>query len=157
MSVYTDRKGRTYPLDQSKNRRSRSGAFIICIHQGHILFVEETHGLGTPNLPGGGIDPGETALDSVKRELTEETGLKLPENIPITEAAQRNALYFADDEKEFWDYSQTYYIADNNLTDLFFTGQRPAPNNGKIFWIAQKDLDRTPIHAIHKQAIKDIL
>lgn len=47
--------------------------------QGRVLFVAQTRGpfAGHWLLPGGGIDPGESAVDAVVREFREETGLTI--------------------------------------------------------------------------------
>ncbi len=58
--------------------RVRARACGICIHRGEILLVKHT-GLGPEGVlwapPGGGIEFGESAEDSLKREFKEETGL----------------------------------------------------------------------------------
>jgi len=47
--------------------------------QGRVLFVAQQSGPFGGNwlLPGGGVEPGESALDAVVREIREETGLTL--------------------------------------------------------------------------------
>lgn len=43
----------------------------------YVLLVERADGLGWA-MPGGGVDPGESAFYAAWRELREETGLELP-------------------------------------------------------------------------------
>lgn len=52
------------------------GARIILLHQGQILLVKHTY-LPHWYLPGGGIDTGESPLEALKRELSEEIGVTL--------------------------------------------------------------------------------
>ena len=63
-------------LIMPRTRRSR----VLVVHEGKILLVKSWYGSGEWTLPGGGIKRGETPLQTAKRELSEETGLK-PKNI----------------------------------------------------------------------------
>ncbi len=52
------------------------------IQSGHILLVTRgEYGKGQLALPGGFLEPHETAIDGMIRELREETGLKVPEKV----------------------------------------------------------------------------
>lgn len=53
------------------------GTLLWVLRDGHALLIRKKRGLGAGliNAPGGKIDPGETALQSAERELTEEVGV----------------------------------------------------------------------------------
>lgn len=55
----------------------------VVIQGGHVLLIQRKAypGKGLWALPGGFINPNETSLDAVIRELKEETKIKLPEKI----------------------------------------------------------------------------
>ncbi|MFJ5214662.1 NUDIX domain-containing protein [Streptomyces sp. NPDC088354] len=55
-------------------KRTRAGAVII--RDGHMLLIRYRHRRGDfYEIPGGGVEPGETPETAVVRELAEETGL----------------------------------------------------------------------------------
>jgi len=57
-----------------------SGFGVKCIIQradGKILLVTHTYGKGTWNIPGGGIEKGETSEQAAIREVGEEVGITL--------------------------------------------------------------------------------
>ncbi len=76
---------------------------IACDAQGRICLVRHTY---TPGwlLPGGGVEPGETALDALERELREEAAVGLTRTPALlgfyhNKAASRRdhvALYHAE-------------------------------------------------------------
>lgn len=60
---------------QDKPYKDRPGAYAIIVGpDGHLLLVEQA---GELQMPGGGIDPGESPLQALHREVREETGWRI--------------------------------------------------------------------------------
>lgn len=54
-------------------RRMVLGARLVLIEEGRVLLLRHTYMPGW-HFPGGGVEPGETAAESARREGLEETG-----------------------------------------------------------------------------------
>lgn len=52
----------------------RPGAYAILARGGHVLVTHQTAPTPEYQLPGGGVDPGESPLRALHREVLEETG-----------------------------------------------------------------------------------
>jgi len=72
--------GRDYP--------DRPAAFVILEHEGRIALVQVAFARGgtRTDLPGGGLDPGETEQDAAIRECGEEAGLRVGSLEPLVRA-----------------------------------------------------------------------
>jgi 8-oxo-dGTP diphosphatase len=72
--------GRAYP--------DRPAAFVVLEHDGKLAVVRVTFRMGGErlDLPGGGVDPGETEAQGAVRECGEEAGLKASVHEPIARA-----------------------------------------------------------------------
>jgi 8-oxo-dGTP diphosphatase len=58
--------------------RYRFGAAGVIVNdEGHVLLVKQSYGHFNWELPGGGVEPGESAAQAVLREVREETGLSV--------------------------------------------------------------------------------
>ncbi|MFF4542970.1 NUDIX hydrolase [Streptomyces sp. NPDC001406] len=57
----------------------RVAAYAVCVRDGQILLARSPAPDGTPEwvLPGGGMEHGEDPYDTVRREVTEETGYRI--------------------------------------------------------------------------------
>ncbi|MFI5687090.1 NUDIX hydrolase [Streptomyces sp. NPDC051636] len=60
-------------------QKLRVAAYAVCVRDGQILLARSPAPDGTPEwvLPGGGMEHGEDPYDTVRRELTEETGYQI--------------------------------------------------------------------------------
>lgn len=56
-------------------KRLTLGVRCLCVTDGQVLLVRHGYHPGL-HLPGGGVDPGETAMAAAIRELHEETGAR---------------------------------------------------------------------------------
>ncbi|WP_314225663.1 NUDIX hydrolase [Streptomyces zaehneri] len=60
-------------------KKLRVAAYAVCVRDGQLLLARSPAADGTPEwvLPGGGMEHGEDPLDTVVRELDEETGYRV--------------------------------------------------------------------------------
>lgn len=49
---------------------------VIINNEGNVLLLKQTYGDKRWGLPGGGVEPGETIHEAIKRECCEELGVK---------------------------------------------------------------------------------
>ncbi|MGW1722927.1 NUDIX hydrolase [Streptomyces sp. NPDC002306] len=60
-------------------KKLRVAAYAVCVRDGQILLARSPAPDGPPEwvLPGGGMEHGEDPYDTVRREVTEETGYRI--------------------------------------------------------------------------------
>lgn len=96
------RAGRTYA--------DRPAAFGILERDGQVAVVriEKPDGAVWVDLPGGGVDPGETPEQGVVREYGEEAGLK----VAVRESYAVADQFFVNTEGEAWNNRSTFFVLD---------------------------------------------
>ena len=62
------------PRQKGVSYRDRPGAYAVLVRDGQILLTYQGGETKEFQLPGGGIDPGETSIAALHREVREETG-----------------------------------------------------------------------------------
>jgi len=65
------------PPKSNQKYRIRPGAYVIAIRNGDVLLTHQSDPEPEFQLPGGGIDPGESPLQALYRETLEETGWRI--------------------------------------------------------------------------------
>jgi len=86
------------PVRADKRYRLRPGAYAVLIREGSLLLTHQMEPTPEFQLPGGGIDPGESAITALHREVYEETGWSISGIRRL--GAYRRFTYMPD--YEFW-------------------------------------------------------
>ena len=76
----------------------RVGAYAILPRNGHLLLTHQDEPEPETQLPGGGVDPGESPLSALYREVREETGWTIAQ--PRRFGAFRRFVYMP--EYDLW-------------------------------------------------------
>ena len=63
--------------ERNKQYTRRPGVYVILPYRGMILLTYQADPFWEFQLPGGGIDPGESSIRALHREVLEETGWSL--------------------------------------------------------------------------------
>lgn len=65
------------PPRRDRDYRHRRGAYAVLLRHGRVLLTHQAAPAREFQLPGGGVDPGETPLRALHREVFEETGWRM--------------------------------------------------------------------------------
>ncbi|PTX02974.1 NUDIX hydrolase [Pararhodobacter aggregans] len=65
------------PRESGQRYRLRPGAYAVLWRDGRVLLTHQQDPWPEFQLPGGGIDPGESPIQALHREVYEETGWRI--------------------------------------------------------------------------------
>jgi 8-oxo-dGTP diphosphatase len=103
-----DIDGSAYDVSADK-LQWRPSAYAIVIKDGQLLTPKH---FGRNNLPGGGIELGETPEEAVTRETKEETGIDITNPQFLTAVPQFFAWNKADGPARYYQTILMYYLCD---------------------------------------------
>jgi 8-oxo-dGTP pyrophosphatase MutT (NUDIX family) len=128
---------------------------VVAINNNAVMLSAEVCAPDVPELPGGGIEDGETLDEAIKREWAEETGIAFNVKGPFLRFQHVRGFY-ADDRNEFWIYDQTFRLY--HSLDHVKIGQKWLnPEGGTAGWEAIASLPQLLINRAHWCAIPTLL
>lgn len=101
-------------LPEKEKARIRPGSYAV-IERDEKILVVQIIGWGEYFLPGGGIDPGESEEEALKREALEETGYSITINNKIGTVA--DYIYFSPADR-WYNKIGHFYIAESGEQDI---------------------------------------
>ncbi|MEO0342726.1 MAG: NUDIX hydrolase [Pseudomonadota bacterium] len=82
------------PRKNDQIYKDRIGVYAILERDGHFLLTEQLDPGPEIQLPGGGVDPGESPLQALHREVMEETGWRIHD--PLRLGAYQRFAYMPE-------------------------------------------------------------
>jgi 8-oxo-dGTP diphosphatase len=118
----------------------RVGVGAIVLHEGRVLLVKRGHapGLGLWSVPGGLVDLGESTVDAARREVEEETGLKvrIAGLVGVLDRITRDA-----ESRVRYHWVLVDYLAIPESIDTLTAGSDAA----EVRWVTIDEVDGLPI------------
>lgn len=155
--IFYDRRGAVIPPDAQSIIKPRRGVFALALSTKAQAIMLSAEGCApdTPELPGGGIEEGETLDEAVRREWAEEVGIPFEVKGPFQQFQHVRGFY-ADHRKEFWIYDQTFQLF-HFLGDVDLHKKWLNPEGGVAGWEAIASLPKLAINRAHWCAIPTLL
>jgi 8-oxo-dGTP pyrophosphatase MutT (NUDIX family) len=155
--VFYDRRGNVVKPDAQSIIKPRRGVFAlaVAVSDSAIMLAAERCAPDVPELPGGGIEDGETLDEATKREWAEEVGIAFNVKGPLQQFQHVRGFY-SDDRNEFWVYDQTFRLY--HFLEHVKVGQKwPNSEGGTAGWESIAALPGLSINRAHWCAIPTLL
>jgi 8-oxo-dGTP pyrophosphatase MutT (NUDIX family) len=155
--TFYDRRGKVVTPDHRSIVKPRRGVFALVVASDHdaVMLSAEACAPDVPELPGGGIEDGESLDQAIKREWAEEVGIAFDVTGPFGQFHHVRGFY-ADDRPEFWIYDQTFRLY--RFSGRVRIGQKwRNPEGGTAGWEPIASLPKLPINRAHWCAIPALL
>ena len=136
--------------EQGKEYTPRPGAYAVVFEPtGGTKRFAVVEVSGIYHLPGGGIEIGESRVEALKREVSEETGLAIEVVRVIGEA---NEYVYAQDEGEYFKKLGTFYEASVTGED-----EHKTEADHLLLWVTLAQAEKKMSQGSHVWAVREAL
>jgi 8-oxo-dGTP diphosphatase len=146
--VFLDAKGEQIPYDETSPVTWRVSSHVIALQQNRLLLVEHVHLSGRLELPGGGVEPGESLLEGAVRECWEETGYCFApiDSEPYFAAEE----FFCHKQRTMFRHSLIFAFT-GTVSDNPDPAWQPGPKEEglTVRWVSPADLTPAKLHPHH--------
>ncbi len=111
----TNLKRKTILKKIALTREHSAGAVIYRIEDDQLKFLILKYGLGHWDFPKGNVEKGESEIETVKREIEEETGIK---DIEIIDGFKESVSYYYRMHGKLIYKTVNYYLAKTQQKDV---------------------------------------
>lgn len=134
------------------------GVYALIKNSDKILFIKKARGpyTGQWDLPGGGLDFGETPLDGLHREVLEETGLKI-KSATLLNVLTHKTIYKQNNEedRDFYHIGIIYNVTtEDNLNNL--KTKPDGQDSAGASWISKEKIDHSTLSPFAKNIYETI-
>lgn len=128
--------------------RPAVGVGGVVISNGRVLLVRRGHApsKGEWSIPGGLLEVGETLVEGVRRELQEETGIRV-KVFDVIDVFERISL---DGEGK----TQYHFVVLDYFCEAAEGEPRPGSDVTEVAWVAEKEVDGFSLTVAVKQVIR---
>jgi 8-oxo-dGTP pyrophosphatase MutT (NUDIX family) len=154
---FYDRRGNEVIPTALSVIKPRRGVFALAVAlaDGAVMLSAESCAPDVPELPGGGIELGESLDGAIAREWSEEVGIPFQVTGPLRRFQHVRGFY-SDERDEFWIYDQTFRLY--HFLDAAEVGKKwRNPEGGIAGWEAIGSLPKLSINRAHWCAIPTLL
>lgn len=149
-SLYFD--DRNLPVEKPPGNAAvqRVSAYAVVLRAGAVLLVRGHHS-GMWELPGGGVEEGETFAECVAREGMEETGHAISVADPRPVAAVQNNYYSRSCETFF---RATIIVFRATVADAVAPAAFDAAEIAEAAWVPIGSLRLEEVHPVFREAVR---
>jgi 8-oxo-dGTP pyrophosphatase MutT (NUDIX family) len=151
---FIDHHGHFHQRPDGVTPLQRRGVHALIEHEARVLVVRPPDA-DWCELPGGGIESGESLPAALSRELREEAGLVIaPARLVFHAQVQLHNRYFSSKNGAWWVYEQ--HFVHLRLTQPPTLGE-PLERGHEVRWLALEGLPSAALHHVHRHGVDRLL
>ncbi|MCH8519925.1 MAG: NUDIX hydrolase [Nanoarchaeota archaeon] len=142
-------------LPQGRNAQFRVSATAIIEHDDSILLIKDGRSNQGFEFPGGGIELGQSPQEALLREIKEETGYQINEEMRVVFVSNEN--YYHAQRDEYYCGISLFFICSLKST---IQGEQELDSEDEIeevVWVKKNELEESMIADFHKEAFREYM